>query len=434
MNDDAPFPPALPAVVPSPIGPAISYSNIRAVTSRAQSLLDQLERKIKKKIQNGLSDAGMVGARIETKIRDGIQQRLAPHEQLFNEIDDFIHNQIAGNLAPAVATLEDLQGQLGESQRVTPTTGTAGDGSAVAAPEPLQPLKPLTQAPSTRAVGLARQLQRATAQVVGGPPINPFVQPCANPPDAAITAAQNAMVAYSVAHPNPPLPIAFHYYLDPNCCVFTLGEGQEASPLKKCSIDLGIVTMTAADAPVVLALIVDTLRKNGVAAATGDCTASCAPIGGVDCTKTPLDPACPPDCKTHPEDPRCPPTPPTCPPPCIEVTCPPPNIIVEPCKPLEPTSCIQIDLCDWDKFCSFIKKCFVESKKDCALDNDVAYALADCDGQLGQAQQFYWDNTADTLNGAATVSDAVRPTGLQQAQIVAVSACGRDLLQDCVPV
>jgi hypothetical protein len=405
MNEEVPFPPALPAVVPSPIGPAISYSNIRAVTSRAQSTLDQLERKIKKKIQNGLNDAGMVGARIETKIRDGIQSRLAPHEQLYNEIDDFIHNQIAGNLAPAVATLEDLQGQLGESQRVTPTTGTAGDGSPVAVLNQPQEVKPLTQAPSSRAVGLARQLQRATAQVVGGPPINPFVQPCANPPDAAITAAQNAMVAYSVAHPNPPLPIAFHYYLDPNCCVFTLGEGQEASPLRKCSIDLGIVTMTASDAPVVLALIVDALRKNGVPAATGDCTASCAPIGGVDCTKTPLDPACPPDCKTHPEDPRCPPTPPTCPPPCIEVTCPPPVINVPPCPPLTPTGCIQIDLCDWDKFCKFLTDCLVKSKEDCALDNDTAYTFKDCDGQFGEAQKEFLAGASSSLLGANTIDD-----------------------------
>lgn len=252
------------------------------------------------------------------------------------------------------------------------------------------------QLASVRAGAIARQLARSAGPVAGGAPVSSFAQPCANPPDAAINATIAAMVAYSAAHPNPPLPIAFHYYLDPNCCVFTIGDDDTANPLRLCSIDLGIVTMTASDAPVVLDLIVQTLRANGVAAATGNCTASCAPIGGVDCTKNPLDPSCPPDCKTHPEDPRCPPTTTTCPqpcnPPCIEVNVPP----CPPCPPLNIPPCVQIDLCDWEKFCAKIKECLIKAKEDCALDNDVAYSFKDCDGSFGQAiDLWYGEQLAD---------------------------------------
>lgn len=405
MSPEEPFPPALPAVFQSPIGPAISYSNIRAVTSRAERTLDSLGKKVSKRLQGQMNDAGMVGAMVESKVRQRLADQLAPAEQLYSDITDLIQNMIAGNLAPAVATLEDLGAATGESQRVATTSETAGHGmpGVEAALPPV--VTPLTPSPPLRAGGLARQLQRSAASVVGGPLISSAAQPCANPPDAAINAAIAAMVAYSTTHANPPLPVAYDYWLDPNCCLFTIGEGQEADPRRLCSIHLGIVTMTAADKQTVDNLIVDALRKNGAPASKADCTAQCAPTGGVDCIAHPLDPACPPDCKTHPEDPRCPPTPPTCPPPCIEVTCPPPIINVPPCPPLQPTSCVQIDLCDYDKFCKFIKDCLVQAKEDCALDNDTAYTFKDCDGTFGEAQKDWLASVGTTLLGASNLDD-----------------------------
>jgi hypothetical protein len=405
VNEDLPFPPALPAVVPSPIGPSISYSNIRAVTSRAQSTLDQLEKKIKKKISNSLNDAGMVGARIETKIRDGINSRLAPHEQLYNDTTDFIQNQIAGNLAPAVATLEDLQGQIGGSQRVSTNTGTAGHGRSPAVLEQPGTLKPLTQAPSTRAVGLARQLQRAATPVVGGTPISPFAQTCPADTDPAVDPLKAIFMNWLVDHPQYPVTTASRnfFFYTPTCLLYTAHRDPD-DPTVKCGYQFFRATEDANLNKILADEIISLFAQAGFNLTyTSAIDTNCNPP--VDCTVHPLDPACPPDCKTHPEDPRCQPTTTDCPkpcdPPCIEVNVPP----IPPCPPLNLPSCIQIDLCDWDKFCKFLTDCLVKSKEDCALDNDTAYTFKDCDGLFGEAQKEFLSGAGDQLLGANTIDD-----------------------------
>lgn len=405
MSPDEPFPPALPAVFQSPIGPAISYSNIRAVTSRAERLLDQLDKKVRRRLQSGANDSGMVGAMLESKVRQRLADQLAPAENLLEELTTLVQNTIAGNLAYAVATLEDLQGSGASSQSSQPNTETAlvrMPGVEAASPPANTPLTP---SPSKRAVGIARQLSRATGHVAGGPP-PPAGRPCDNVPDAAIEAARRVAGNYErdiLGEPNNyPLTI---WFIDPNCCVAYRRDLIPSDPFFKCVDYIYGGGFSDASLPDVATLIVNTLHANGVPTATSNCQAVCPTGTPVDCKVHPLDPSCPVDCKTHPEDPRCPPTPPTCPPPCIEVTCPPPIINVPPCPKLEPTSCVQIDLCDYDKFCKLIKDCLVKAKEDCALDNDTAYTFKDCDGQYGEAQKNFLSGAGGTLFQAQTIDD-----------------------------
>jgi hypothetical protein len=433
MTDEVPFPPALPAVVPSPIGPAISYSNIRAVTTRAQSLLDQLDKKIRKPLIGGLDAAGQTGARIESKVLSRLADQINPVEQLHNDTVELIQNQLVANMAPAAALLEDLStGTAYASQPQPPAAGTT------------------MRAVASANGGSSSVVPTRTATITSQPIVRPQANLC-NIPDRATVVQLNVnadAIAASTSDPGA-VDLGVGYYgFDVNCCwKSTIGSlqalrSQYPPDWTECLSEVGGIDYgpgckfvifqlhgTAKQQAAGFAYLKKQLDPQGL----GDKPGGPCGTTPIDCKTNPLDPSCPPDCKAHPEDPRCKPTDGNCPPPCIDVTCPPPIINVPPCPPINIPTCVQIDLCDWDKFCKALKDCLVKSKEDCALDNEEAYVLDDCQGQLGQAQKLFFSSAGDQITAASSVEEAVKPSTLQQNQFVQVYRVGRNMFGDLTP-
>ena len=409
MNDDSPIPAVLPVVVPSPIGPALSYSAIRAVTSRAETLLDQLGRKVRKPLQSALDDAGLVGAKLEGKVLSRLADRLNPAEALYNELTDLIQNLLAAALAPAIVALEDMT-QVGPSSRRfqtgladagLPGPATSGTGPPV--------ITPATGPALTRVGSIARQLARSASGVAGGAPPPAATVPACPVPSIADQAKLQTL-GQQVADATPPtlndriIGIVGNWWnLTDDCCV--VGPARSPTdPSIQVDRDHWTLAITAPPEQALAGLmaVVNAWNPKG-----SGCHTFITPP--VDCTKTPLDPACPPDCVKHPEDPRCPPPTDHCPPPCIEVKCPPPIINVPPCPSLTPTSCVQIDLCDWEKFCEKFKKCMLEAKTDCNLDNETAYLYEGCSDRFTKGLEFYLGDQSAGLLKAETLEDAQQP-------------------------
>lgn len=405
MSPEEPFPPALPAVFQSPIGPAISYSNIRAVTSRAERTLDGLEKKVSKRLLGQLNDAGMVGAMVESKVRQQLADHIAPPEQLFSDTTDLIQNQIAGNLAPAVATLEDLsiapEVLPGGSSQVT-TAAPRGEGVTASRTPP--PLITPPAAPSRATVTVGGRVSPGGAIAAGGtllqqrlPPGNPLGCITQSQWDAAATAAEAAFKANPP--PNPFTECRGEISLSKDC-KYVIGKWYLPP---ETGIGVNVIYDAVGLADAVFAAMKAVSQVLGKPTGTSGGNPGCGPTGVV---QPPV------DCSTHPTDPSCPPphdggTDGTCPPPCIDVdvTCPPPVINVPPCPPLNLPTCVQIDLCDWDKFCKALKDCLVGAKEDCALDNDTAYTFKDCDGSYGEAQKNFLSGAGSTLFQAGNIDD-----------------------------
>lgn len=434
MIEKNPVPDPVPAVTPTIMGPAISYAAVRGVINSGQSLEKALESKIRNSISSNINTAAGIGAGLEARVLNRINDKLEPIKQTLDNVEDLVRNSIAGQMAPAAAYLQDIAGVQPASPAIDTRMGTAGptgaDLAGAVQPFPymaargqtaLGPTGPtVTREQSTRRSAIpAAGVTPGSAPLATPPP--PGKKDCTNiPPDVVNKAAFDALTTdlsppLSAHHTGP----YYNFFVTPNCCLVNKPNDPN-DPVQKCSttIFLGSGDQTYVDA--ITATIQKDFKDAGIPLQYGaGCAPSCLPSGGgVDTI-----PITPPTCPTQP---------------CvIDVTCPPPVINVPPCPPCPPLDlpqCIQVDLCDWDKFCEFIKKCFVESKKECALDNDVAYALSDCDGLLISANTNYFGPIADTLNNARNVNDSVMPTSFQQGQQVQLQAVGRDLFAALTPV
>lgn len=433
MNNPNPMPNPVPAVTPPIMGPAISYSVVRGVINSGQTLEKSLESKIRNSVASTINHAAGIGAGLEARVLNRINDRLEPVKSTLDNVEDLVRNSIAGQMAPAAAYLQDNAGGTANASAADTRMGTAGPTetgysgastpypylAAGGVPPPGAIGTGVTRRPPLRQSGLpvATEVQAASPPA----PTSQFAKKdCTNiPPDVVNKAAFDALTTdlsppLSSHHVGP----YYNFFVTPNCCLVAKPNDPN-DPVQKCSttVFLGSGDQTYVDA------ITGTIQKDfkdaGIPLQYGaGCAPSCLPSGGgVDTI-----PITPPTCPTQP---------------CvIDVTCPPPVINVPPCPPCPPLDlpqCIQVDLCDWDKFCKFIKDCLTQSKQDCALDNETAYVFKDCDGSFGEAQQQYWSHTADRLNSAASINDAVQPSALQQAQQVALAAVGRDLFADLTP-
>lgn len=407
MNNPNPMPNPVPAVTPPIMGPAISYSVVRGVIGNAQSLEKQLETKIRNSISSTVNTAAGIGANLEARALNRINDRLEPVKQTLDNVEDLVRNSIAGQMAPAAAYLQDNAGGIASPSAADTRLGTAWPTdtglSGASAPYPYLAAG-VVPPPGVFGTGVTRQRSlRQSGLPVGSElqehpppaPTSPLVKKdCSNiPPDVVNKAAFDALTTDL----SPPLSSHhigpyWHFFVTPNCCLvnkpFDVND-----PVQKCSttIFLGSGDQLYVDA--ITGTIIADFKAAGIPLQYGaGCTPSCMPSGGgvdtIPVTPTP----CPPN-------------------PCvIDVTCPPPVINVPPCPPCPPLSlpqCIQIDLCDWDKFCKFLTDCLVKSKEDCALDNETAYIYKDCDGSFGQAQSQWWGDEASTVSAPRSYADIV---------------------------
>lgn len=396
MTDQGPIPSPVPSVITNPVGPSLSYSAVRAATTRAESALDGLERKIRRHLSDGMDSFAKAGAAAETKVLSRLADGLAQAETVHSDTVDLLHNQLAAGMAPSVALLQDI-----ESPRAL-VASTAGGAAPANPPVVSGALRAASPAPrvGTLAGSLARQGKGGTAGPLFFGPLKGEQQPGLVPPGPCPmideptwlrwqAQAQAIADKEAAAGGCPGEDYTGNWWrVTEDCCVTGPVGAPDENPIpgKAKFFDFGVDGFPSC-------------AKKGFAwflLQWNPKMLACHATGPVDCLTHPTDPSCPVDCIANPTDPRCPPITPTCPPPCIDVTCPPPVINVPPCPPLNLPTCIAIDLCDWDKFCKFLKDCLVKSKEDCALDNDVAYSFKDCDGTFGSAiDAWYGDQLAD---------------------------------------
>lgn len=399
------LPPVIPPVIPSLSGPALSYSSVRKVTDATGNLLDSLQASIRSSVSSGLAAAAREGIRLETKVTDKLGKQLTPPEQLIDHVTSLVQNSLAGSLAQAVQTFEDLtiMGGSSGSQRDVTLGDISQPESFVYNPAQSQASTP-SAAPMRATVASAAvpgPAGRATSRTIssingGGPRPGPQDIPACPIPSQQEQARLQAL-GQAAADATPPTMqdritgvVGNWWSLTDDCCVLGPDRNpgalslQTPKPHWQVGIDGGPDQAIAG-----FKVLQAAWNTKGLA-----------------CGTPPL------DCKTHPTDPAC--IPPgnghdTCPQvPCdVTVTCPPPVINVPPCPPVDFNlpSCIQIDLCDWDKFCEFIKKCLVQAKEDCALDNETAYTYTDCGGRYGDAQDYWLGTLANGVSQQNTVDD-----------------------------
>lgn len=399
------LPEYLPSLTPKLMGPALSFSQVHKVTDASAALLDTLEQKIRASIAAGLADAAREGIRLETKVTNHLAKALAPPEQLVNDITSLVQNHIAGELAQAVTLAEDLTGESGASAGVInqPVAAHVPRAGAVASPAPPTLIQPARPSSVTRATTLPGVGPAFFGPLLGenNPGLNP-PGPCPMIDEATWKTLQKgaqtiADQACAAGSPPGEAYVGNWWHCTEDCCVIgpMRAPNDIAGPAVAKYFDFAVDGFPSCAAKG-FAWFLTQWNPKGLA-----CGSEIKPP--VDCKAKPLDPSCPPDCFVHPEDPRCPPG--TCPPPCIQVTCPPPVINIPPCPPLNLPSCIQIDLCDWKKFCDALTNCIGAAKEDCALDNDTAYTFKDCDGTYGQAQHDWLGMSGDALLQPATLDD-----------------------------
>jgi hypothetical protein len=391
--------------MPSLSGPALSFGRTRDVIDHARNLADALSAKIRTSVQRGLRDAADEGIRLETKVQDKLGKQLLPVEQLVDHITTLVQDSIAGSLAQAVSTYEDYSNQQGVTSRSTGVDALTIpiSESFVYKPVPSQPSPAaavVLRAEPSPGTGIKPQ-EFGPLRGENNPGLNP-PGPCPMIDQATWESWQKQSQAIAdVCNKQGGLPGEQYtgnwWRCTEDCCVTgpaVVPDDNPAPPLAKY-FDFAVDGF-ASCARKGFAWFLTQWNQHAI---------KCGGVAPIDCTKFPFDPSCPPDCKAHPEDPRCVVTPPTCPGPCVNLSCPPPVINVPPCPPLNLPSCIQIDLCDWDKFCDFIKKCLVQAKEDCALDNETAYTYKDCDGSYSEAQQTWLGSLYGAVGENETVDD-----------------------------
>jgi len=415
MNDESPVPSVLPVVVPSPIGPAISYAGIRKVTSRAEKLLDTLDGRARKHIRDGLQDAGDVGAAIENKVVQRIGNSLTAPEQLFNDTEELLRHQIAANMVPSVIAVEDLEKRGLVPPTVSAVPDTAGTGGAQLVSEPPAPQIKTAVPQSLRAGTLASRLRGVAGSVAGGTIISSPAGGSQPPPAGFCPQAsqldQIKAALFAAIPANPPDgksdSCRWIIWLDQDCKLHTAdftALGFKYPPPDQTVDLLGNQAILVDDFMEENQAygITDTVAKAFKLAVTHTTpSGQCAPSGGngIDTIPITVQPTCPTN-------------------PCvIDVTCPPPVINVPPCPPvdLQLPTCVMIDLCDWDKLCQTLMNCLVQSKEDCALDNDTAYTFKDCDGSFGDGIKDYMGSAYgqtlafDNIDDLRASSDSAMP-------------------------
>lgn len=384
------LPSVIPPMMPGLGGPAISFAATRKVLDAARSLGDDLAQKIRTSVQSGLADAAREGIRVETKVLNHIGKQLTTPEQLIEHITSLVQNSLAGNLAQVVTNLEDLtqQEDAFATDRASQPSGTQQVESFVTAPAlPQQTTKRAgpqrATVPAAAVRGSPATLGRGT--ILNQPVVNPQATLCQIPDRATIIQINKDAqdIASLTSDPGGIDQGVAYISFDDQCCVkATRGSPHDLEvtyPVdwKQCmgsyfGIDLGpdcrfvIFVLRGTDKQVAAGTdyIVKQLNPKGIGC--GQPTTG----GGTDGGGTP--------CPTNP---------------CvIDVTCPPPVINVPPCPPpLKFDSCIQIDLCNWEKLCETLKNCLKQtSAEDCALDNETAWMYKGCDDSFSKAQYNWW--------------------------------------------
>jgi hypothetical protein len=390
--------------MPANVVPALSYGRVRDVTDAVTRYLDNLSDKIRRHINASLVDAGNVGARAEVKILERLAGKLTPPEELLHGMVADVQNSLAGNLAPAVALLEELGqpygalpemgkglGQLpvfpsGSPQPAGGTgrmirTGDAARGRSAGAltaeenelgvdPAVIDSSQVVLQAPSG-AVDFSKPPPGvvSTGVVPGGQA----------PAQGMSQRALDYLAQCRQQNPNccdppwvvwaPPVPGAEACVVSASNCLIPGGWIPCGNPFP--SLD-------------------DALTFADQCTAAGTCPGA-APQPQPQPTPAPVQQ--PPPIGSPP------PPPPEC--------CPPPVINVPPCPP--PPSlpdCVKIEFCDWDKLCSTLRDCLPGAKptEDCALDNTDAWVYKDCEGTFGsQLSQWLGGDI-----GAAAESDTLQ--------------------------
>lgn len=428
------LPQVIPSVLPGITGPAVSIAAIRRVTDSAGNLLTNLANKIKKSIAESMADAGKIGAALEVKVAKRLSDLLSEPEALLDGLQDLAQNHIAGLMAPAAAALQDFASDstpLQSPSALTEVAGSQGPGALVGGSPAFFPSSGVTTTRAMRSTPSVRPPPRSmSGRGLVAPPaaVITSVQKCEIPDRATIVSInQKAQdIADATAPDGQPLGAGYYSFDDTCCWKTTAGDPhdlvqQYPADWKQCMSAYNGIDYGPGCRYVIFVL---NGSKNQQEAGFRYIDNVMRPAGA--------------ECGVGPPPPPPPPVirPPTtiegtCPPPCIEVTCPP----IPPCPSLELPSCVMIDLCDWDRLCDTLKNCLRQvTSEDCALDNETAYVFRDCDGTFGEARQDYWSDTADSLNHAADIKSAVKPSSLENGQLVNLFRVGRDLLSDLKPV
>jgi hypothetical protein len=393
--------------MPADVVPALSYGRVRDITDAVHRYLDNLADKIRRHINVGLVEAGNVGARAEVRVLERLAGKLTPPEELLQGLVADAQNSLAGNIAPAVALLEEL----GHPYGALPDIGR-GLGQLPASP----PGSPQPAGETGRMVRTGDAARGRSAGALTAKENELGVDPAVIDSSQVVLQAPSGAVDFSKPPPGvvstgvvpggqAPAQGMSQRALDylaqcrqqnPNCCdppwvVWAPPvPGAEACVVSasNCLIPGGWIPCGNP-----FPSLDDALTFADQCTAAGTCPGA-APQPQPQPTPAPVQQ--PPPIGSPP------PPPPEC--------CPPPVINVPPCPP--PPSlpdCVKIEFCDWDKLCSTLKDCLPGAKptEDCALDNDVAYVYKDCTGDFGSSVDTWYGDQLAAVANAPTLADMV---------------------------
>lgn len=341
--------------LPSTVGPSLSYSSVDRAVAGAGRVVQSLVDKVAREAIAGIQGSAQVGASLESKILQYLAERYNPAEALHDGLKDTIENSLAGGMAPAAAALEDLASAgLSVGRQRTPSSGQSAATPAASRPayrsadlvqsgDASKGLSAGALSAKENELGVDPDIQGASITVTGQPPgdgraaATPAMSQAAQ--DWLAQCLQNdpsgasCQPSYQVWAPPQPLSADQMAAGLTNPCVVLGGGASVPSGWIPCGNPTGDLDAALAFAAT-------------CTAAGGRCPPGSAGAGG----PMPTQPSPPPTSPTGPPT-GPPPPPPPPPPPC----CPP--VTIPPCPSLVLPECLNIDLCDWQKFCDTLTNC-----------------------------------------------------------------------------